>query len=310
MDIVLETAEKKLHCLLKLAHCQYYKFKPSTIYKLFESVIRPKLEYSFCTISKSRIEMLERAQKRAMRIAVQVKKQTPTSKLLNVVNGKTMMEKLKELQLKLWHKYKRAPDYLLQHWTFKQWMEYIQVNDLNSYDNNNVWNINPAIFDCISKSPLSKAYNTVKSLYNNNKNIIDNKQKSVMEPPPVYTVPYPTNISINRDNNMDLNKLAREISNHWNYDEMKPNSKRLNHHCWNFFTDGWCLPNPRPGRCAYYSTNLNIESKIYIIDHDTSINYCELYGVKLVLQSIYYYIKFCNENNYNFEMSYTNISQT
>ena len=114
----MDKAEEKLHCLLKLAHCNCYRFKSSTIYKLFESLIRAKLEYSLCTISnKHRIEILEKIHKRAIRIALQVKKQTPTCKLLEIVNGKTIGEKLKELQIKLWHKYKRAPDYLLQHWT-------------------------------------------------------------------------------------------------------------------------------------------------------------------------------------------------
>ena len=39
LKIVMEKAEKKLHCLLKLAYCKYYRFKPQTILKLFESVI-------------------------------------------------------------------------------------------------------------------------------------------------------------------------------------------------------------------------------------------------------------------------------
>ena len=127
LKITLDKVEKKLHCLLKLAYCKHYRFKPNTIYKLFESVIRPKLEYALCTTSsKNRMKEIEKVQKRALRIALQVKKQTPTWKLMEIVNGKSMTDKLKELQIKMWHKYKRAPDYLLQHWTFKQWKDYIE----------------------------------------------------------------------------------------------------------------------------------------------------------------------------------------
>ena len=71
--------------------------------------------------------------------------------------------------MKLWHKCKRAPDYLLQHWTFKQWMEYIEINDPNCKDDNGILSINPITFNYVSKSPLSRAYNTVKSLYPKNK---------------------------------------------------------------------------------------------------------------------------------------------
>ena len=67
---------------MKLAFCKYYKFKPMTIYKLFESVIRPKLEYALCTTAnKTRMEAITKIQKRSIRIALQVKRQTPTWKL-------------------------------------------------------------------------------------------------------------------------------------------------------------------------------------------------------------------------------------
>ena len=99
--------------MLKLAFCKYYRFKPHTIYKLFESVIRPKLEYALCTIGdKTRMKEINKIQKRAIRIALQVKRQTPTWKLMEIVNSKSINDKLKELQVKMWHKYKRAPSYL------------------------------------------------------------------------------------------------------------------------------------------------------------------------------------------------------
>ena len=65
----------------------------------------------------------------------------------------------------------------------------------------------------------------------------------------------------------------------------------------NFWTNGSCLPNPGPGGCSYYSNNFIIESKIYVIDHDTTINYAELYGIKLVLSSICRYNEYLKESN-------------
>ena len=44
--IVKQKAEMKLHGLLKLALCKHYKFTPAVILKLFESVIRTKMEYA------------------------------------------------------------------------------------------------------------------------------------------------------------------------------------------------------------------------------------------------------------------------
>ena len=73
--IVLRKAEIKLHGLLKLAFCKHYHFKPHSIIKLFESVIRPKVEYALCTVSAStKMDTLNKLHKKALKIALQVKK--------------------------------------------------------------------------------------------------------------------------------------------------------------------------------------------------------------------------------------------
>ena len=99
--------------------------------------------------------------------------------LMETVNGKTMDEKLKELQIKMWRKYKRAPKYLLQNETFKQWIEYIERNDDTCKALNGALTINPVKLNYVSKSPLSRAYNTVKSLYPNYGDIIDDTTTSI-----------------------------------------------------------------------------------------------------------------------------------
>ena len=65
----------------------------------------------------------------------------------------------------------------------------------------------------------------------------------------------------------------------------------------NFYTDCSCSPNPGPGGAAYFSNDFCIKSKIDIIDHDTTINYCELDGIFMVLKSISQFIDFCNNQS-------------
>ena len=284
INIVKQKVQKKLHCLLKLAYCKYYNFNPFTIYKLFETVIRPKMEYALCTVSAAtKFKELEKIQKRAIRIALQAKTQTPTKYLLEIVNGKTITEKLQEQQIKLWHKYKRAPKYLLQHHTFEKWKEYLTINDSNSINEYGNININGGTFNYVRRSPLSRAYKLVKSLYPNYRNILVKKTDSVMKPPPVYYQQFPCNIKIN------------------------PTEQQQQQQYYDFYTDGSCYPNPGPGGAGFYSPNFPITSKMHIVDHDTTINYCELLAIKMVLSSTLRYMTFCKNNNISKENLQLNI---
>ena len=58
---------------------------------------------------------------------------------------------------------------------------------------------------------------------------------------------------------------------------------------YDFWTDGSCQPNPGPGGAGFFSTNFKIKEKIHVINHDTTINYTELIGVKMVLLSVWRY---------------------
>ena len=136
--IVRRKAEIKLHGLLKLAFCKHFKFNPHTILKLFETVIRPKVEYAMCTVSASScFDTLYKLQKKAIKIALQVKKNTPTMMLNEIGFIKSMENKLKEQQVKLWHKCKRYPRNYLQKDTFERWKVY--------YDNDKIVLINLVI---------------------------------------------------------------------------------------------------------------------------------------------------------------------
>ena len=125
------------------------------------------------------------------------------------------------------------------------------------------------------------------------------KRDSVLKPPPVYEIQYPNNININMAPNIleSIRKMAKNIGNDNDNESKDRKEEKREIESLDFFTDGSCKPNPGPGGCAYYSPNFSIKSKIFVIDHDTSINYCELYGIKFVLQSVNNYIEFCKSNN-------------
>ena len=194
IKIVKQKAEVKLHSLLKLAFCKHYKFKPESIIKLYESVIRPKMEYAMCTISaSSQFVELEKLQKRAIRIALQAKRNTTTAMLSEICSTKSIKYKLMEQQIKFWHKCKRCPDNFLQHDTYLNWKIYIETNDINCKDDFGNFHINGDTFNYVIKSPLSRCYKLMQSIYKPHQNILMEKESSVMRPPPTYKIPFPNN---------------------------------------------------------------------------------------------------------------------
>ena len=200
-----------------------------------------------------------------------------------------MYTKLMEQQIKFWHKCKRCPDNYLQKDTFLNWKRYIESNDKNCFDEIGNIHLNGATFNYVIKSPLSRCYRLLQSLYKQHQNILIEKEPSVMRPPSTYTTPFPTNIYSFSDENDILIKRMNE-----------------NKNCFNFWTDGSCLPNPGPGGAGYFSNNFAISSKMFVIDHDTTINYAELIGIKLVLSSVLRYIEYVN--NQNGKMNKNNIN--
>ena len=229
---IIGKTEKKLYGLTKLAYCKYYNFKPFVIFKLFESAIRPKLEYAICTTTGStKHELLFKIQKRAMRISTQARMNTPTSYIQEILNFVTIEDKLKEFQIKLWHKSKRAPNNYLQRQTFDCWKKYIVENDENALDEFGNIKMDYVKFNYIVKSPLSNAYKTVKNLYPEYRNIFEEKPQSVMKPQPVYDTIYPNNMAINSESQNPTVDNYEKNTFEWT-DAI------------DFYTDGSCSPNP------------------------------------------------------------------
>ena len=130
---------------------------------------------------------------------------------------------------------------------------------------NEQFNINGKTFNFISKSPLSRAYKVVREITPHKQPVFSKRCPSVTKPPPTYNQQYPNNIkttSTTKARYKEKINLENEYV---------------------FFSDGSCKPNPGPGGAGYYSPNFDIESKMNCINHDTTINYCELFGIWMIV---------------------------
>ena len=203
--IVQRKAEIKLHGLLKLAFCKHFHFRPSVMLKLFESVIRPKIEYAMCTVSAStKFDELFKLQRKATKIALQAKKNTPTQMINEIGFIKSIGEKLKEQQIKLWHKCKRSPDNYLQRDTYEKWKKYIITNDKNCIDESGNIILDEGIFYHVANSPLSRCYKLMRSIYKPYQNILLEKEPCVMKSPPTNSILFPNNLhTINNDDEIE-----------------------------------------------------------------------------------------------------------
>ena len=121
-----------------------------------------------------------------------------------------------------------------------------------------------------------------------NKRLMKKKIHSVVKPPPTYMTIFPTNLNCINDKNYE--KIL-----------MKNKKSKI------FYCDGSCVPNPGPGGTGFYSPNFVIKSKIFVVDHDTTINYCELMGVDLVLSTVTRFTKFCEKKKIDCDIKNINI---
>ena len=242
-----------------MAKCKFYNFNANTIYRLFASVIRPKLEYALCTISSSKKwKLIEKIQRRAYRMVLKAKPDTPSMEIKEILNYKSITHKLEEAQVKLWHKYKRAPSNMLQHFTFNFWKLYILNNGGNVNLNKDLrfkrlnlkekFNINSDTFNFVSKSPLSRAYKVIRDITPPKQPVFNKQCPSVIKPRPTYTQSYPNNINISTTTKSTY-KTKMDLENNTI-----------------FFSDGSCKPNPGHGGAGYYSPNFDMTLQLIILN--------------------------------------------
>ena len=74
------------------------------------------------------MKILETFQRKVIKIALGLKKQTPSIYLNELIYAKSLSFRLDVARIKLWNRYSRAPSSLLQHHTFRKWKSYILSN--------------------------------------------------------------------------------------------------------------------------------------------------------------------------------------
>ena len=263
--IIMKKVAYKLYCLRRLAYSKYYNFSAHTIFRLFESVIQPKMEYALCTVYNSnlKIKILEKIQIKAAKLALRLKRDTRTDYIRELLNIQPIAQRIDMARIKLWHRYKRACPGSLQHNTFNKWKEYIlnnggNINTCIKLRNRQIgrdesFTLNGTKFKYIHKSPLSQAYHLLDKILPTKQKIFSKRVYDVCKPPPTYNMPFPPN-----------------IKSHYNY---KYHMNGMKYNLWNFYTDGSVIPNPGPGGSGYYSPDFGCEARIYSCNHDTTINY-------------------------------------
>ena len=217
------------------------------------------------------MNILETFRRKTAKIALKIKKQTPTIYLDELLNVKSLNYRLDVARIKLWNQYSRAPKYLLKHHTFNKWRRYILTNGGNVNESKHLKNrqigrdetfkLDENKFNFIIKSPLSQAYRTMDKILPIEQKIFRKRKSDVLKPVPCFNNIYPMNVNIyGIDRQFDNPRLISKS-------EIDPV-------LWEFYSDGSCMPNPGPGGSGYYSHDFTINSRIEPIDHDTTINYC------------------------------------
>ena len=292
IEVTMDRIRKDIFKLKRISKSKYYKIGNRAIWKIWMSTIRPKIEYALCTVSSaSNLNVFDKIQSRIAKFSEKIKNLTPTLFANDLMNVKTMHQRLEEMQVKVWNKYARAPPHLMQAVTFNKWKQYIKRNGgKNSYTRitrsgkyGNEDNFNVNCFKYVSKSPLSRAYNTIKSITPAGRKVFKNKLPQVMRPPPIYSNPFPTNI------------VYRNLNNEKNVNNIIQNEYAFHTR---FFSDGSCKPNPGPGGSAYYAENFIKTQRLEAINCDTTINFAEFNSIKMILIDIIDHV--CDRSKNNF----------
>ena len=163
-----------------------------------------------------------------------------------------------------------------------KWRKYILLNGGNVNEckflksrqigRNESFKLDDNIFNFVSKSSLSQAYFVMDKILPVEHNIFRKRKYDVLKPVPCFEQCYPKNIDIFGMNRVFINPR---------YNSKVTTSDSV---LWEFFTDGSCMPNLGPGGSGYYSIDFDTKARINPINHDTTINYCELDGIRLVIQ--------------------------
>ena len=263
---LIKRVEVGIHKLRKIAYSKIYCLSTHAIWRLYKTVILPMIIFGICIYSSAvNFDQMEILQLKAARIALRVKKTTPRKYIYEMLDIKPIDELLKIYQIKLWNRLSRAPINSFANRIFERWKSFVFSNIKFKYtrwNNRNIVNIN--YFKYIKNSPISRAFKVVQSLIGTD-DAFAPKIRSILKPPPFYCQSIPNNIIASFDYSKPINNS------------------------YIFYTDGSMKENPGPGGGAFYSNNFMIPSKIIPINHDTTINYCELVVFYHIFDTIIYF---------------------
>ena len=88
------------------------------------------------------IEKFEKLQNKVARLALRLNKWTPSIYIKEILNYKSIKQRLHEIQIKLFVKYARCPPQFMQHNTFNKWKNYVLNNGGKMEFNKNLRNKN------------------------------------------------------------------------------------------------------------------------------------------------------------------------
>ena len=224
---------------------------------------------------------------------IEIEKTTPTI-VHDLMNVEPPTKRLKQMQIKLWCNYIRAPNYLLKNESFENWVEFVNTHNnqihggsINTRSGNVISSFNPNPVTHIKNSPITRAYNTIREILPPNEPIQMDVPKQATKAPPCYTTQLPNTITV-------YEQMQEYSGDNYTY---IPYENTLD-----IFVDGSCMPNNGPGGCACYFPDFEVLNNHRSIDHFTNSNYCELAAVELALLAL-------KESESEFDLNDNNIDE-
>jgi len=285
-DQVIKRVKIKLYQLCKIAYSKKYRLSAMAIWRLYSTMIQPIMEYGLAIYGNPKILKLYNVLHfKAARIALRAMKSTPRITLKTLLNIKDLQYRYDTQILKLWERSAHAPIHYLQRKTFAMWKTAIKsnpesrINRKMSTRNTPVdsnQSFNPQNLKYLKNAAFSKGFALKRAITPIEIPIKLTKNPQYMRSNPVYRTAFPKNLKVfeRATNPISLESEHLVMKEEWLYS----------------YSDGSCDPNPGPGGYGMYVEKFEKEmfeeneKHFGSVDHPTTIEYCELFAIKALLQ--------------------------
>ena len=320
----IRKVQTKLYQLGKITYHPDINLRPPSAIKLYISTIRPIIEFGMTAYgSSSLFDQMELLQCRAIKLAYRLRRAVNNQYLLEFTGLQSLLERLDIYLIKQWNHIIRAHSFNLKYRIFRNWHNHFDI--IQSHSNLSVitsrhskknYNINKNKFIYNTRyfkhSPITRMYLLMNELKDVNKYVqIDLKyDKCNFKPNPSYIIPYPSNLHFYYNIDLYNKNIETTMYDYFiacnvydgslyqyyissdKFDELDFNFDdqfvQFRDECLECFTDGSCKGNPGPGGCAVVCPKLHSLNNVrYSFDHETVINYAELYAIYFIVESIY-----------------------